>query len=224
MRPQFDHYTVCGLKTSRIVGAINIVHPTTTIACSDHAAEFFLLQRDGLPNVLCTVILNRKNVSIVAHLDATCLCNISFNVTSECSLTNTASIVGVIYRRIICKLDPISTMKADDQPTFVDLSWTPVKLTHFAICLAFQTYGVSETDTAIGVPTTQWGPSSWTFSPSDVKLEYEYKRTHFMLNQKKVPYPPGVSIREESWDVTNASKLAPLATDIWKCTVTALWP
>jgi hypothetical protein len=217
-------YSVWGLKTSKIVGAVNLVHPAGIVNCSEHAAEFLLFQRDGLPNVSCTIVLNEKVVTVIAHLDTICMCNITFNITSTCALVNTSSIVGVLYRKVVCKLDPTPIKENIYGATYIDLGWTPLKLTHFAICLAFQTYGTSDDDTAVCYPTTQWGPSSWTITPSDVQLKYEYKRTHFVLNNKQFLYPPGVSIKAGAWDVATASTLAPLATGIWKCTILALWP
>jgi hypothetical protein len=129
-----------------------------------------------------------------------------------------AKILGVIYRKIITLLPPMQI----NNTVYVDLSWTPLKLTTFIIALALQTHGKDE-QTASTITTTHLG-SEWQLTPSDAKIQFTYKRTSVTVNDDTITYPTGLTVAHFGFESNNAIHLNFITTELWRTMVKMLSP
>jgi hypothetical protein len=196
------------------VSALNRLHPCELTRCSSAAVEFLVLQPNGL-HAEC--VLTFAPMRLIAHINKTCVCDCSFEVGAE-GVINMAKILGVVYRKVIMKVPPMKI----NNTIYVDLSWTPLKLTTFVIALALQTHG-KDHQTVSSIKTDVLH-SEWKLTPNALIIQFTYKRSEFTINEHTVTYPKGLTVADFGFVTHSAKHLNYITTQLWRAMVEILIP
>ena len=129
-----------------------------------------------------------------------------------------AKLLGVVYRKIIMTLPPMPT----NDTIYIDLSWTPLKITTFVIALALQTHG-KDTQAASSVQTT-FLSSEWELTPDTLNINFAYKRDCITVNAHIIPLPKSLTVTESGFSTNNTKYLNWITTDLWRTVVGIVSP
>jgi hypothetical protein len=199
-----------------IVDATNITHPCKLGVCTDKAVSFSICQANGI-DVVCSLIFDTK-LKLTAHINDTCVCESEFDPGGD-GIVRIARIVGVIYRKIVRLVAPDTLLDCK----FVEVNWTPLKLTTFVICLAMQTHGKDEGEQARSI-TTSFSKSTWSIQPRKLQLRFVFRRKFAELGDHTAVYPPGLVFGQTGFVCESSIPLGELTRLLWQTVVLELFP